>query len=193
MSIAPDSRPKVTRERIEKIINDHGIDRDRFPVVVVGVRGYYLNSMGKPGINDRGLYDDMIAVCTPTLFAAFNGNTDPSKYRKGSGRGSHKGMARLKPGAWPVYKIDIHGGSKPHQALCQRVDKVTVIRDGEPDYEDTGMHGINIHRGGTSTTSSLGCQTIPPNQWPSFIGSVKGELARYGQKVVTYILVEEEG
>ncbi|MCK7558716.1 hypothetical protein MKQ70_28485 [Chitinophaga sedimenti] len=73
-----------------------------------------------------------------------------------------------------------------------------MVRDGSPDYEDTGMFGINIHRGGYNTTSSLGCQTIHPTQWDSFINLAKDQASRiWGQRwnkeVVPYILIDNKG
>jgi hypothetical protein len=125
--------------------------------------------MGAPGVNDRGVYDDGLFIDTPNVTASYNGNTDPSGYRKGSGTGPGKGMASLKPGAWFVHKFDKRKGK--YLALCQRLGDVTVIRDGEPPHEDNGSgFGINIHRGGYTRTSSIGCQTVHPDQWDSFIG-----------------------
>ena len=65
---------------------------------------------------------------------------------------------------------------------------MTVSRDGENG--ETGYFGINIHRGGANTTSSLGCQTIYPDQWEAFFALVKGEMKRAGQAVVPYLLTE---
>ena len=39
---------------------------------------------------------------------------------------------------------------------------------------------INIHRGGNTTTSSEGCQTIPPRQWDTFIAQVDTLAKRLG-------------
>ena len=66
---------------------------------------------------------------------------------------------------------------------------VVVVRDGNPPYEHKGMFGINIHRGGVSTTSSLGCQTIVPSQWNEFIKLAKSEMAHYKQRVMPYCLL----
>jgi hypothetical protein len=67
--------------------------------------------MGKPGVNDRGLYDDAIFIDSADGFTSFNGsNTDPSKRREGIGTGSQKGVAKVKAGAWYAHKFDTHGG-----------------------------------------------------------------------------------
>ena len=156
--------------------------------------------MGRPGVNDIGIYDDAIFIDSPEGFATFNGNTDPSKKRPGQGTGSAKGMARLKPGAWYAHKIDYHGSKTygPYRAICQRLGKVTVIRDGKDgaDYEDSGDDfGINIHRGSYNGTSSEGCQTIHPDQWTSFISMAMDHAKRlHGSKwdstIIPYILME---
>jgi hypothetical protein len=41
---------------------------------------------------------------------------------------------------------------------------------------------MNFHPAGTNTTSSLGCQTFPRDQWKSFIDAVGNESKRLGQK-----------
>jgi lysozyme len=108
-------------------------------------------------------------------------------------------MAHLKAGVWYAHKLDYHGGSAgAYRAICQRLKDVTVIRDGlnGTSYEDTGRFGINIHRGSYNGTSSLGCQTIHPDQWQSFISMAMDHMKRlHGAKwestVIPYILIEE--
>ncbi len=156
------------------------------PVFLVGVRGYYEQSMGSPLGNDRGLYDDAIFIMSRADFRAFNANTDPSRVRKGYGFGAKKGMAVLQPGVWQ-YKIGLHKGL--YRALRQ-AGPVMVKRDGEPAYLDRGWFGINIHKGGRNTTSSLGCQTLPPAQWEEFITTVSALTDRHHQKIIPYILIE---
>ena len=183
MSIAPNNRPQLDRQRPQELLTAAGVTAK---VAIVGIRGYFA-SMGKPGANDRGIYDDAIFVLTPTKYAPFNANVDPSVYRPGHGTGEEKGIATLKPGIWN-FTVGLHRGK--YIALRQH-GRFTVVRDGRPhDYEDSGDgFGINIHRGGFNGTSSLGCQTIVPEQWASFIQLVTSELEKYAQKVVPYLLV----
>lgn len=193
MSLLPKARPQCTREQIEEIIRIvctssivfHQIDE----VYVVAQRGYYKDTMGKPGVNDRGIYDDALSIISPTLFSNYNGNCDPSRYRPGFGFGAEKGMASLTPGVWR-FKPGIHYGSNPHSAFRQD-EPFTVHRDSNKgSYQHTGMFGINLHRGGVNGTSSLGCQTVPPAQWDSFRDTLNAELKRHGQKTFKYVLVE---
>jgi len=195
----PAARPKMSRSellgRVLAVHPDRGLLNA--PLLIVGVRGYYRDTMGAVGRNDRAVYDDAIFVVTPDAFVAFNANTDPSGYRKGKGFGAGKGMASLNPGVWPVYRLDVHkrGAKGAHEALCQRAGVVTVTRDGDPPYPETGMFGINIHRGGWGSTSSEGCQTIPPDQWPAFIATVTDQAKRiapagWRREVIPYVLLE---
>ncbi len=191
--MVPPSPPRLSSSELRQRIAPFNIDRDLYPVLVIGIRGYYLNSMGAPGINDRGMYDDAIFIESQYVTAAFNGNTDPSRIKKGTGFNAGKGMAVLKPGIWFAHRFDQHNGK--YLALCQRCGDVVVIRDGDPPYEDRGMFGINIHKGGYNTTSSLGCQTIHPSQWESFINLAVDQTKRYygndwRKKTIPYILLE---
>jgi len=189
----PASRPALTQEQLAELLEPFAIDRSVHPLVVVGIRGHYKDELGAPGVNDRGIYDDALFIDAPGSYAAFNGNTDPSKVRVGVGTGAEKGMASLNAGIWYVHRFDLHNDN--YLALCQRLGQVTVTRDGTPPYPDTGMFGINIHRGGFNTTSSLGCQTIHPDQWPAFIElatdlAKRFHGARWKDVVIPYALIE---
>lgn len=185
MSIKPPSRPKQSRQDSLDLLRQAGV-LDQ--VSLLAVRGYYRDSMGKPGENDRAIYDDAIFVIAPDCYVAFNANTDPSLYRKGEGFGKDKGVATLDPGTWNFIP-GLHRGE--YIALRQH-GTFTVTRDGyKENYKDTGDgFGINIHRGGNTTTGSLGCQTIPPDQWEEFIGLVLRKMNECGQKTIRYRLVE---
>jgi lysozyme len=183
-------KPQATRDKIEKILKSKKVDLNKTPVVLVGIRGYYLDSMGVKGKNDRGVYDDAFFWITKNSFVAFNGNTDPSRFKKGRGKGKGKGMASLKTGVWS-YKTGMHNGSVVHPAFRQAAD-VVVIRDGiDGDYEDEGQFGINIHMGGKNGTSSLGCQTVPRNQWDSFKSFGYDQIKLFELKSFPYVLIDE--
>jgi lysozyme len=184
----PKTRPRITAQDVEEIARQHGV---KDSVAIVGIRGYYLRTLGDPKKNDRGIWDDCIAVISPTAFAAYNGNTDPSFWRKG--------IASLVEGVHK-YRKGRHGISRgnPYPALrpANPSESLPVTRDGQLGRSQ-GV-AINIHRGGSinsvsqSVTSSLGCQTIPREQWPSFIGLVYGEMDRYAQKVIPYVLTSAQ-
>lgn len=195
-AILPPAKPRLSQDELSVQMRKNGLHLDdllqSYPLLVVGLRGYY-REMGAKGRNDRMLYDDAICIVTTNVYATFNGNTDPNGYKLGKGTGPSKGMAVLDAGFWPVYRFDLHRGA--YLALCQRAGDVTVTRDGSPPYKDTGEFGINIHRGGTNGTSSLGCQTIPPSQWDAFIALATSEAKRlwgdwWKKRTVGYALME---
>jgi hypothetical protein len=193
----PAAKPRLSSTKLHEFIQPYYINRQEYPLIIVGIRGYYLNTLGVQGQNDRGIYDDALFIDSPNVTASFNANNDPSVIRKGYGTSEGtKGMARLKTGLWKAHRFGYHRGL--YLALVQRMGQVTVIRDGNPDYEDTGNFGINIHKGGYNTTSSEGCQTIHPDQWASFINLAKDQAVRFFQDkwdkvVIPYLLLENTG
>lgn len=189
----PATRPRITRDQLMTEIRRRHPGFTAPPLMIVGVRGYYRDTLGAVGRNDRAMYDDALFIVTPDAFVAFNGNTDPSGYRTGAGTGAGKGMASLNPDVWPVYRLDLHAGK--YLAVCQRAGPVVVTRDGIPPYEERGMFGINIHKGGVNGTSSEGCQTVPAAQWPAFIALVTDQAKRlfgtdWRSEVMTYVLLD---
>jgi len=179
--VIPKNRPQQKRDQTLAQLKAANVSD---PVCLVGIRGYYRDSMGAKGKNDRGLYDDAIILVSPNVHAAFNANVDPARTGKNPKVG--KGYASLKPGVYR-YRLGKHGirSGNPYKALVQ-ADAVTVQRDG--GKEETGWFGINIHRGGITRTNSEGCQTLPPAQWPAFISLVESEMRRNNAKTVSYVL-----
>lgn len=183
--IVPHTKPQMSKEELLSFIRESGssIDTQKHPLWIIGIRGYYLNTMGEAGKDDRGIYDDALFIYSEPVFRSFNANTNPANYanasfrREGSGFGGNKGFATLNTGLWIVYKFDNHvpqSGGEPYLALCQRGRPVKVTRDGYNgnDYPDEGQFGINIHRGGYTKVSSVGCQTIHPDQWDGSSGFI---------------------
>ena len=161
MSKHPAKRPGLAPSDVRKILKafDIEVDNRERTVAVLGIRGYYQDSMGAQGKNDRGLYDDAAWICSDARCHPFNFNTDPSAWRTG--------IATLKANAVYEFIPGKHKISSPtgYAAFRQHGDFV-VTRDNQGS--DTGYFGINLHRGGEEGTSSLGCQTVPPRQWREF-------------------------
>lgn len=192
--ILPANKPRLSKAELDQMLKPYNIDRTKYPLIIVGIRGYYLNSLGEAGKNDRGIYDDALFIDSPFATASYNGNTDPAAYRRGQGIGSSKGMASLKAGVWYAHQF---GNHRNYTAIVQTAGMLTVIRDGNPDYEDSGYFGINIHRGGIGKTGSFGCQTIYPAQWDSFIQLATDHAKRlfgnrWNKVVIPYVLMENK-
>ncbi len=175
----PQSRPQQKREFSEKYLRKAGVADQ---LALLGVRGYYKDTMGEKGKNDRGIFDDAIFVISPSAYVSFNANTDPSVYREG--------IAVLLPGLYR-YRKGKHGISKgggyPALRPATKDEALPVMRDGKGI--STG-YNINIHRGSNTSTSSLGCQTLPPSQWSAFQALVYEQMDRYSQTTIPYLLIE---
>jgi lysozyme len=177
-SIVPPSRPRATREIVvAAALREWKKEGHTTPLpdfFVFGVRGYYRDTMGKPGKNDRGIYDDAFFILAPECFVAFNGNVDPSRFKPG--------VATLCDGFHP-YKPGNHGitrpgGGYPAFRPATKNEELPVQRDGVR-VPWPGV-AINIHRGGENGTSSEGCQTVPPSQWDAFHALVISEFRKTG-------------
>lgn len=144
---------------------------------VLFVRGYYRDSMGKPGVNDRGIYDDAAFVVGPDTFASFRANADPSYYKTG--------VSSLMVG-WDEYRPGLHPISRPGGYPAFRPatagERLAVTRDGEAGRSRTDGVANNIHKGGYRTTGSAGCLTIYPGEWGAFHALVSLELRRSSKK-----------
>ncbi len=140
-----------------------------------GDKPYNLNIFGIRCATDTNFFDDLICVAyrsnhLETVVEVFQGTTDPGKYWLEHPM-NKDGTAILVEGQYKgVYKIDKHRGK--YNALCQRLGKVTVFRDNDkdtkhdldPETEQTGYYGINIHKSNPYVKYvdkySAGCQVF---------------------------------
>jgi lysozyme len=199
------SRPQLSHDLVREIANGENSLKVALghPVGVIANRGYYLNTMGKAGQNDFGIYDDAAWLVTPDKITAFNWNTDASK--EGWNPGVGKPYAQLAPGLW----LFIQGAHKAipkcfRQATDDVAAKLGIPGDGEftvrrtyakgdkRNYTENGYYAINIHPGGVGTTSSWGCQTTVPDQFAEFRKLTYDAMAKYKQKVLPYLLLEDK-
>jgi hypothetical protein len=195
----------LTIQEVDAIITANKVPRDRFPVVVVAVRGSDLDA-GTPGENNRKIYDDLHVLRTPKGCEQWAGNTDPNGFRPGRGKGSKKGMGLLAPGIH-LFAPGLHKGKIP---AFRQAEPFTLIRDafaGEEPVRDVGMHAVNWHPGGGDEKSfgqtwSLACQTNPKPTFQLIRGRVLGACLQFHQEegkndlgqdgpLIPYILIEE--
>lgn len=182
-------RPDITRETAIQWAKDAGCEASIF---ILGRRGYFRDTVGKSGANDRSVYDDAFALVAPDFFATYNGNTDPV------GEGGK--LASLVPGVYD-YKLGTHHPGTPKAAECLvQAGDVTVHRDN--GTTESGEFQIHIHVGYFNETGSLGCQTIPPTQWsakkleelgiaadgPLFLDDAKRVMTQYGLTKIRLVL-----
>lgn len=170
-------------------------------LVLFGLEGYYLNSIGEKGKNDRNTFDDVIAVISERMFLTVNANLDPTNRKEGHGSNREKGMATIHYGVHEdAYAIGPHRSIFP---AIRQVGKVIVRRDADDQvpkdqllfiddqmyYLEIGDHqALNFHPSGLRSTGSLGCQTIPRGfQWDLFIQAVVSESKRLKQDRFTYV------
>ena len=165
------SAPRLDPAEVLAIVEANQVPRGDYPVAMVAIRGYRLDSVGKPGVNDRGAFDDAGFIVFRDggrdRVLPYNINTDPTarKYRRAT---LCTGIHLMGPGPHNVSK----GASRMYPAFRQ-AEVFTVTRDGFGSQRFTGYFGINLHRawgrfGSWGATSSWGCQTVPAERWDDF-------------------------
>lgn len=166
---------------------------------IFGCEAYYQN-MGRPGVNDIGIYDDALVLLWKTGFLAVNANLDPTTRKPGHGQAEAKGRATIHYGYFKnAYAVGKHKTIYPAlrqvgELVIRRDADKTVPRekvitvDGESFYLETGdWQACNIHPGGVNSTSSEGCQTIPRGpQWEMWIAACVNALKLSGGKYFDY-------
>ena len=174
-----------------------------------------LNIVGVRTKNaDTKKFDDLLVV-----FHRFMGEWDATYYPITTDPSTHylknpinpKGTAILMEGQYKsIYKIDIHKRGKKggHKALCQRRGKVTVYRDSDKDGSldideetvQTGMFGINIHRGPRNGEAdpdndvfSAGCQVFADDRhFAEFMAKCEAGSEAFGNSFTYTLLLETD-
>jgi hypothetical protein len=137
---------RINKIKIREFLKVSGVEVNR--VLLLGIRMD----------NDVNTYDDYAIIVYPDRMNIYPFNTNPSK--------RIDGMATLVPGVWS-FIAGKHKLSSPRgYSAFRQYGYVTVDRHNRG--KDTGYFGINLHRGGSSGTSSEGCQTLPPQVWGEF-------------------------
>lgn len=167
--------PQISREEAVELFESLTGSVDG--VALLAIRGYYLNSMGARGRNDRRVYDDAICILTESEIFRYQANVDPSvnRYR----------VATLVPGVYDVVKHRHKG----RYASFQIVEDV-VRRDGISEL-DRGRHGINIHYDSEGLpTGSLGCLTLRKSQYWAFQKRLYALMDKHAKPSIKLLLIE---
>ncbi len=184
----------MTRAEAEHLIAYH---RAVFPqlftakdkVVVIWIRGYFLDSLGKSDANDYNVYDDAAIVVSPTYFKTFNANCDPSFVRHPK---TGKPLAKLNLGVYPFYK-----GKHKGEYAAFRAFPEGVILPCTREARAATCQYVNGHYGGENPESwyvtwSEACLTIPKSQFKNeFQPELYAEMTKCGQQTVNFILIEK--
>ena len=191
---------KYTKEQVEAAVKSKGYawfeGAKDYDVNIVGVRN------AATGQTVTNVFDDVITVSYKVggewQYKEWTNTTDPGK--KGVQQYHNaKGVARLVEGQYRgSHIIRLHQGK--YEAVCQRLQEVTVWRDGNKDLtfdevkQDTGMFGINIHKSGVDSTWvenwSEGCQVFKRvKDFNEFISICKKAAKVHGNHF-TYTLIE---
>lgn len=163
MAKIPNSAPQMKRAELEAKLKPwlDQLPIDKWPMVALVIRGYYLNTMGKPGVNDRGEWDDangFLERKPDGIFAIFNANADPTaQYRKNLGSVHAPQII--------YFKIGKHKG----RDAFRQASTFMVDRDGVGLVKAGTERAFNWHDDITASqsTSSEGCQTNPKKIFPA--------------------------
>lgn len=181
----PPAKPKI---RLDEVVGKYAsktlLATNR--PFLLGIRGYYSKTMGPTSGNDRRIYDDAMVIISPTVFRTFNANLDPNGY--GWSDQTKKYLPTIQPGIY-MYQVGMHKAGKPgaHMALRQ-AGEVVIVRDN--GKREQGFFGINIHKGGVTSTSSAGCVTVPPHQWEDFFKEVRTQMVEYKISMIPFQVVD---
>lgn len=224
MSLLPAKRPQLPAVKVRNLLSEtlEGAANGLMPsmasvnlsnlfsqckLFLLANRAYYLNTMGKPQVNDFGIYDDAAWIVTPEEIIPFNWNCDPAA--NGWNPSLNKPYANLIPGLWPFirgkHKNQYDAFRQPYddQAIAHKLETVfsdrrqlgefKVRRNNPPhsSFIDEGYHAINIHSGSNSGTSSWGCQTAPPSQWSELQPFIYSFMRSHAQTWLPYVLTEQ--
>ena len=167
---------------------------------------YNLNIIGiRSKTNEVNKFDDRICVVFRDelgwITRTWPCTTDPGIYWLDN-PSNVTGTAILVPGQYRgVYKIGKHRGQ--YDALVQKGGAVKVYRDAnkdevldmDPDTEQEGFFGINIHKAGEHSTEvnkwSAGCQVFAnKDDFEEFMSICYAARTKWGDSF-TYTLIDE--
>lgn len=171
------NKPNLSRDQIEALLRPqlNQLPADKYPLVAFGIRGLYAK-------NKRGVWDDGIGWLDRRTgaFLIFNGNTDPTASFK-------QGLGCIFAPQILWFKIGKHRG----RPAFRQAATFKVMRDGVGLVDAPESCAFNWHDALGNTTSSLGCQTQPRDQFAAAREFGYAMVPKYYRdQKFPYILVE---
>lgn len=189
------SRPQIARTRLLELLTAQAFDVNKIlaaNVALVGLRGYFADSLGVKDQNDFNLYDDaMLVLERGEIIGRYNANTDPAQ---------REGRAMLAPGRYLFYRGKHKGRIDAFRAYPEgAVWPCWRLRNGQ--LERSTCSHINIHDGGLTNTWSEGCQTLPGKRaaavWGDQFAAMRDQvyqlMRNYKEDVIAYYLLDATG
>jgi hypothetical protein len=140
----------------------------------------------------RNVYDDTFVILIDgEVVKTYKCNSQPA-----GGSPLPKGRGMVATGTW-LYKPGIHGLSKPpsrRYAAFVQAKPINVVRaDGRGGWDDEEQveYSFNIHCGGYSRVSSLGCITLHPDVWKEVKDFIYNKLDSFDQPRFNVTIVNE--
>lgn len=193
MAIKPANRPQMDHLEALNILGAAGLSKSKACFLML--RGYFLDTMGVKGKNDRRIYDDALFYVEANQFLACNANADPNGYRSGHGEAEDTmGMLTIKDPQICYYKPGLHKGRpafRQNRPLygwrdadsSVKESKIQVV-DGIKVYTVFGEFAANLHDSPETSTSSLGCLTVPKPQFVPMRDFVYARMKALGMKEI---------
>lgn len=147
--------------------NGHWIQRHPDCLNIIYVEG--MDSDGKANGNTKNAFNDARILLrinkagTPVIEGIWDATTEPGEFyvKNPLPEVAAVGTARIAFGQYKAWNVNIHGGSDPHEALCQ-VRNISIFRDLDKDFQRTGdkqyegLFAINQHRAYGESKNDIG-------------------------------------
>lgn len=171
--ILPPARPKRDDATLDAVIEHFNLVPTR--ACLIYVRGHYLDTMGRPGVDDVNIYDDAVYLVSPNRRESWNANTSPSFPKKG--------YAELVLGQYVYYPSYHHiwEPKKRYRAFRPYPEgiKLKCLRNGKlSTCQATNLHMGSDNPAAFDVVWSQGCMTVPRSQYPDYELTVRTEVER---------------
>jgi hypothetical protein len=154
---------------------------------VLGIRGQSVDGQVHPDTFSKSYNDSFVVMQPNGTFQVLSGATHPGQAYSSMSPGGNVG--ELQPGNYRVDPHGPHAGNSSYQVLNQNgTDGLPTARDfnhnGQIDANEANrpavpLTGVLFHQGNANSPSSIGCQTLSPQNMQKLINAVGGPRAGF--------------